>query len=244
MGFLRHFLRWFAVLFTSVLSPESSVLPATVATCLAISTVAGCGYQFQVAGPGPMIGASSAKAGPEAEAPRLAIPLFENKTAEPGLEGKITGYARREFSAGSGARVVSDGEKGDYVLKGQVLSVSATSLSFSLDATFEGRAFVALAAKVQHVPTGRVVWEERSTGNAEFFYSTDLQFNRVLQVRAIEQAGLLAAQDLATRFLDHVESGELARLTTATPKGAPGSAAAETVTPRSSSALPSAVPER
>jgi hypothetical protein len=37
--------------------------------------------------------------------------------------------------------------------------------------------------------------------------TNDLQFNRVLQLRALEQAGRLIAEDLATRFLSYLEAG-------------------------------------
>ncbi|MGH7165413.1 MAG: hypothetical protein ACREIS_07820, partial [Nitrospiraceae bacterium] len=40
----------------------------------------------------------------------------------------------------------------------------------------------------------------------EFFVTTDLQFNRVLQARALEQAGMMIAADLAARFHAYLES--------------------------------------
>jgi hypothetical protein len=41
--------------------------------------------------------------------------------------------------------------------------------------------------------------------------TTDLQFNRALQNRALEQAGRFIAEDLASRFLLQLESGQLAK---------------------------------
>jgi hypothetical protein len=48
-------------------------------------------------------------------------------------------------------------------------------------------------------------------GFSEFFVTPDLQFNRVLQNRALEQAGRFIAEDLASRFLLQLESGQLAK---------------------------------
>jgi len=187
-----------------------------LAISCSLLALSGCGYQFQVEGAGPTVGGvAPAAAKPAGEAPRLAIRMFENKTFEPNIEVKVTGYARREFSAGSGARVMTDGEATDYVLKGQVIGAGVTSLTFTLQGTFESRATVTLNARVEHVKTGKVVWNQAATGSSEYFVTQDLQFNRVLENRAMEQAGILAAQDLATRFLYLVESGELARLTAA-----------------------------
>lgn len=191
----------------SVLSPQTSVLQAKRASFLiALSlALAGCGYQFQVEGPGPTIGGPAAGAVVRETAPRLLIPKFVNRTLEPNLEIRYTTYARREFAAGSGARIVQEQESADLVLKAAIVSVSAPSLTFSRDATFESRVIVRVAATVEDVGSGKVVWKDDASGHSEFFLTNDLQFNRVLKDRALEQAGLLIVQDLAVRFLSHLE---------------------------------------
>ena len=50
------------------------------------------------------------------------------------------------------------------------------------------------------------MWEQRATGASEYFLTNDLQFNSVLQRRALEQAGAKIAGDLATRFLLYLET--------------------------------------
>lgn len=171
-----------------------------------------CGYQFRVEGVGPTIGgARGDDAAVRAAAPRLRIPNFENKTFEPNLEIKYTTYARREFSAGSGARVVADGEPADLLLKGQIVSIVIPSLAFTLDTTLESRVTVTVKAIVEDARSGKAIWTQSATASSEFFVTDDLQFNRILQTRALEQAGRLIAGDLATRFLDHLESSEPGR---------------------------------
>jgi hypothetical protein len=56
-----------------------------------------------------------------------------------------------------------------------------------------------------------VVWSHLAKGQAEFFVTSDLQFNRVLQNRALEQAGQYIAEDLASRFLVQLEAGRLSK---------------------------------
>jgi hypothetical protein len=63
--------------------------------------------------------------------------------------------------------------------------------------------------RVEEVRSGRVVWTQLAKGGSEFFITSDLQFNRTLQNRAVEQAGRILAADLASRFLLQVETGEL-----------------------------------
>ena len=167
--------------------------------CLAAAgiTLAGCGYQFRVEGAGPVVGGASA---PKANAPRLRIVNFENMTFQPNIELRYTDYARREFSQSSGAQVVADGQPADLILKGRINGINLPTIDFTLQGTFESRATVNVTATVEDAKTGRKVWTQSVAASAEFFITNDLQFNQVLQSRAIEQAGRLASADLAMRF--------------------------------------------
>jgi hypothetical protein len=141
----------------------------------------------------------------------LIVLTLENKSFEPNLETRYTNYLRHEFSSGSGAQVVPDSESADLVLSGQILSVSLPSLSFSQTTTLESRAEVLVTIKVEETRTQRLVWAQTAKGTSEFYVTSDLQFNRVLQNRALEQAGRFIAEDLASRFLLQLESGQLAK---------------------------------
>jgi hypothetical protein len=135
----------------------------------------------------------------------MVIPFFENKSFEPNLEHKYTNYTLHEFAAGGGARVVPRVEDADFVLKGTIVSVIIPTIAFTQTTTQESRVTVTVIAKVEDARTGKVFWAQTATASSEFFVTTDLQFNRVLQTRALEQAGRLIAEDLATRFLNHLE---------------------------------------
>lgn len=187
-----------------------------IPACLALVLWVGCGYQFRVEGAGPTIGGAPARVSDQ-PTPRLVIRTLENKSFEPNLETRYTNYLRREFSSGSGTQVVPDSEAADLVLTGQILSVSVPTLSFSLTptpgnqagsaTTLESRAEVTVVVKIEETRTKKLVWTQVAKGSSEFYITPDLQFNRVLQTRALEQAGRFAAEDLASRFLLHLESG-------------------------------------
>jgi hypothetical protein len=136
---------------------------------------------------------------------------LENRTFEPNLETRYTNYLRHEFSSGSGAQVVADSEAADLVLSGQILSVLLPTLSFTQTTTLESRVEVLVIVKVEETRTKRLVWAQTSKGASEFFVTTDLNFNRALQNRALEQAGRFIAEDLASRFLLQLESGQLTK---------------------------------
>jgi hypothetical protein len=136
---------------------------------------------------------------------------LENKSFEPNLEVRYTNYLRHEFSSGSGAQIVPEAEAADLVLSGNILSVSLPTLSFSQTTTLESRVEVFVMVKVEETRTNRLVWAQTAKGASEFYVTPDLQFNRVLQNRALEQAGRFIAEDLASRFLLQLESGQLAK---------------------------------
>lgn len=181
---------------------------STLVSALVISGLAGCGYQFRVEGAGPTIGGANPSVSQE-PAPRVAIQSLVNKSFEPNLETRYTNYLRHEFSSGSGAEVVPDSEAADFILTGEILSVSVPTLSFSQTTTLESRADVVILVKIEEARTKKVVWSQMAKGSSEFYVTPDLQFNRALQNRAMEQAGRFAAADVAARFLLHVESGGL-----------------------------------
>ncbi|WP_413936737.1 LPS assembly lipoprotein LptE [Nitrospira sp. BLG_1] len=184
------------------------IILSTLVSALIAVTLTACGYQFRVGGAGPTIGGAPATTSTEPP-PRLAIKTLVNNSFEPNLEARYTNYFRDEFSNGSGAHVVSESEAADLVLSGQILSVSVPTLSFSQTATLESRAEVVVLVRVEEVRSGRVVWTQLAKGGSEFFITSDLQFNRTLQNRAVEQAGRILAADLASRFLLQVETGAL-----------------------------------
>src|SRR5262245_2231577 len=180
-----------------------------ILACLALS--AGCGYQFRVEGTGPTIGGPTATSSSTSPPPRLIVQTLENKTFEPNLETRYTNYLRQEFSSSSGAQIVSESDVADLVFSAQILSVILPTLSFTRTTTIESRTEVVVTVKVEDAKTKRVVWTQMAKGASEFFVTTDLNFNRVLQNRALEQAGRFIAEDLAARFLLQLETGQLTK---------------------------------
>src|SRR6476620_5366840 len=105
-------------------------------SCLAGLLLTGCGYQFRVEGAGPTVGGSTAPTSSIPQ-PRVVIRTLRNASFEPNLEVRFTNYIRHEFSSGSGAQVVSEGEEADLVLSGEILAVIVPTLSFSQTTTLE-----------------------------------------------------------------------------------------------------------
>jgi len=175
---------------------------------------AGCGYQFTVEGPGPVIGGSTGRVsqGPPV---RMAIRTLKNNSFEPTLEIKYTRYLRQAMQSVGSAEFVDEAASADFVLEGAILSVTLPSLAFTQTQTQESRVMVTVAVTIKDRKTGKIRWSQTGSSTAEFFVGatstgaaeTGLQFNRVLQDRAVEQAGQLVAADLADRFLGASDKG-------------------------------------
>lgn len=176
----------------------------TFSFCLA-AILAACGYQFRVAGQGPTIGGGGPTA-PKADSPTLTVINFQNRSTEPNLETKYAEYTRQEFATGSGAQVITGSGPSDLILKGQIISVIVPTIAFTLQQTLESRVTVYVNAIIENTKTNQIIFAQTLTASSEFFVTRDLQFNRVLQTRALEQAGQFIAQDLASRFLNHLDN--------------------------------------
>ena len=181
----------------------------SVACCLLAMNVASCGYQFRVQGAGPTIGGAPESEIKRPQAPRLAILPISNTTYEPNFEIKLANYLRREFSSGAGAEIVGPSGGAELFLSGQIMQISLPTLSFDQTTTFESRVEMLVSVRIEEAKTRKVVWSQIAKGTSEFFLTQDLQFNRVLQNRALEQAGHFIAEDLASRFLLFQDTGEL-----------------------------------
>lgn len=175
----------------------------------------GCGYQFQVEGIGPTIGGERVV---KFEGPpiRLAIDPLQNRTFERDLEIKYSEYLRSQFQLNSGAEVVNTSQDADLLLRGAIESVTLPSLTFTQNQTQESRVFVQVKVEVKNQRTGKILWVKTANGTGEFFVSatpaaeggqTGLQFNRILQDRALEQAGREIAINLSDGFLLAREQG-------------------------------------
>ncbi|GKS60238.1 hypothetical protein YTPLAS18_37650 [Nitrospira sp.] len=197
----------------SVRHTPTSIPVVRILVVLLAMLATGCGYQFGVEGPGPTVGGAptDTKAKFGEHPPRISIVNLVNHTFEPNLEIKFSNYLRHEFSTSSGAELVGANDAADYVLKGSIVSILIPTLSFTQFQTLESRVEAIVLVQAEDVRKKKIVWAQTSKGMSEFFVTSDLQFNRVLQNRALEQAGRYVANDLSSRFslfLDEVREGK------------------------------------
>jgi len=123
----------------SVLCLLSSVL------CL----LQGCGYRFSGEGPGPKPGLQ-----------RIAIPVFQNDTSEPGLEALFASALRREFIVRSRLQVVPI-EQAEAILQGRIVNINTSRVAQrQVEQTIQTRLFITLDIRCKDVQTGKIIWQD------------------------------------------------------------------------------------
>jgi hypothetical protein len=156
----------------------------------------------------------------------LVIRDLLNRTFQSNLEFAYTRYIREQFAVSSGAQVVAEDAQADYVMTGEIASVTIPSLTFSAGQTRERRVNVVVRITVAHRQTGKSLWTETARGAGEFFVNRapdvearqdQIQFNRVLQDRALEQAGQDVAEMLAAAFWAARDQGVFSQAQTPSP---------------------------
>lgn len=148
----------------------------------------GCGYHFAGEGRGPEPGITS-----------VAIPVFENLTAEPGLEPIFTGALRREFLLRSRIKLVPR-RQADAVFLGRITRLSTSSVAHrqSQDTTLT-RLAVTVDVRCVDERTQTVLWQARSlTYFQDYLQDSDPLVSFQNRQEALETA----AKDLAVRIHD------------------------------------------
>ncbi|MEJ5348824.1 MAG: LptE family protein [Desulfosoma sp.] len=151
-----------------------------------------CGYRF--AGDGAQL---------DARLQTVAVPVFENLTAEPGIEAVFTGALRREFLMKSRLRLVPESEA-DVVFIGQIRRLSTTEVGHSkAQNTVLTRLTVILDVRSVDRKTGTILWQDRALTYFED-YAHDPEAIVGFQNR--QEALQRAALEIATRVFDRFMS--------------------------------------
>ena len=115
----------------------------------------GCGYSTRGSLPGHI--------------KTVAVPIFKNRTLEPGVETAITSGVVNAFSSGGRVKVVPVDEA-DAVLQGEVVGYSLDGLSF--DATANVRAYrlrLVLNVEFRDVRRSAMLWRQEGLSETSDF---------------------------------------------------------------------------
>jgi outer membrane lipopolysaccharide assembly protein LptE/RlpB len=146
-------------------------LALTVATL----TLAACGYSFQGTLPSHI--------------KTVAVPMFLNRTSQPGVEGIITNAVVHAFATNGRLRVVRTGDA-DAVLNGEVTSYSVGPIAFDQSLGIqEYRLVVTLNLRMQDVRRNVVIFQQNGVSEQADFRVA----GSVSTTVSVEQTALTAA---------------------------------------------------
>lgn len=118
---------------------------AVTLVALALATLAGCGYTIGGTLPSHIR--------------TVAVPVFENRTPEPGVEGLLTRAVVEAFSTNGRLRVVPVDEA-DAILEGEVVSYGLQSIAFDPRANVrQYRLLVTLNLRLRDVRKNAVLFD-------------------------------------------------------------------------------------
>jgi outer membrane lipopolysaccharide assembly protein LptE/RlpB len=164
-------------------------------TCLCLILLMGCGYQM---------------VGKETHVPpdltSIAIPTFQNKTYEPGIEIQFTQAFLREFILDKRVKVVTRAEA-DSILEGIIKSFTVYSVAFDKAgyvSQYEATVVMDLTLKDR---AGKVLWESRDLSETAWYRASSkaavglsgLTYEANKQA-ALQEIGRLAAGRVRNRF--------------------------------------------
>ena len=169
--------------------------------------VQGCGYKV-----------GSLSNGAPANVKTIAVPTFQNKTYEPGLELSFTERLRGEVARGSGVALALDSKNADAVFNGEVISFRAIPTVLVPLPSVPGttgrqdrrlptryRAIVEVRVSLVSVSTGEVIWEDRLEGTEEYDAGQAPEGFEPLAREAQQQAAIAAiAADLMREAYDRM----------------------------------------
>lgn len=152
-------------------------------TIAAALILGGCTYSFR----GQTAGAIKA----------IAIPTFENESAEFGIAERVTEVLIRGFQRDGTLRITAP-EQADAVLRGRVLRVEDMPYTAQADRTVEEYRF-AMSCQIELVDgqTDEVIWTQTYPAWAVYPYTGSLEHRD----RAIEEAVAKLQQDLLNRIV-------------------------------------------
>ena len=165
-----------------------------LALALALSALAlGCGYRLAVGG------------GPAAGEPRsIAVPLFENRSAEPGFERMLADALSEEFARRGELRPVWDERSAPdgWALRGVVRAVRVVPTAFSsVGLALESRVEVELEVSLVRGPDRELVWQHNPLVLEEVFLSSaDAQVGHTNREQALRRL----ASETAGRIHDEL----------------------------------------
>ena len=133
----------------------------------------------------------------------VAVPIFKNRTLEPGVDSAITSGVVNAFSSGGRVKVVPLDEA-DAILQGEVVSYSLDGLSFDQNANVRAyRLRVVLNVEFRDVRKSALLWRQEGLSETSDFQVQGAVSDTIARGRgAVSQAAAEIGRKVVNLALD------------------------------------------
>lgn len=133
----------------------------------------------------------------------VAVPIFKNRTLEPGVDSAITSGVVNAFSSGGRVKVVPIDEA-DAILQGEVVSYSLDGLSFDQNANVRAyRLRVVLNVEFRDVRKSALLWRQEGLSETSDFQVQGAVSDTIARGRgAVSQAAAEIGRKVVNLALD------------------------------------------
>jgi outer membrane lipopolysaccharide assembly protein LptE/RlpB len=156
---------------------------------LAAVVLAGCGY--------------STKGSLPDHIKTVAVPIFKNRTLEPGVDSAITSGVVNAFSSGGRVKVVPI-DQADAILQGEVVSYSLEGLAFDQNANVQAyRLRLVLNVEFRDVRRSSMLWRQEGLSETSDFQVQGQVSDTIARGRgAVSQAAAEIGRKVVNLALD------------------------------------------
>jgi ABC-type uncharacterized transport system auxiliary subunit len=125
----------------------------------------------------------------------LAIPPFENRSMEPGLETVFANDMIRVFQDSKTLQVKPGEAQADYILLGIIKTLEHSSTAYlDIDQSLIRRATIAVEIKLQDNRTNKVIWKDVEIVKADYVANISYGIGEATRDQGIRQASVRLAQ--------------------------------------------------
>lgn len=150
-----------------------------------LALAGGCGYRVVGAEP---VGDSQTR-------PTLAIPPFENRSMEVGLETVFANDLIRAFQENHQVQVKPGDTKADYVLLGVIKKLEHSSTAYlDIDQSLIRRATITVELTVKDTRTNKVIWKGLEIVKADYVADQYYGIGEATRDQGLRQASVRLAQ--------------------------------------------------
>jgi len=162
--------------------------------CFFFAILFGCGYSFIPRGENI-----------DNRIQKVYVESFDNKTAQAGIENYVRTAFINQFIQNSRFKVVESAESADAIVKGKILNLNTTPLSYSSNTlVVEERATIILELTFLENESGKIIWSSKNiTGTVDYTLSDEINLLSAIK----KDAFIKLSNDTAEKAFNLMMSG-------------------------------------